>query len=188
MIKYAMKMCGYCVPWNAPFFSLLIPDGEPVRFCDLVENRCIFGNAFDDAAYNGAHCKCYPSCSFTKLTEDTVLTNIDQIRESLCKYDGAGTAMMKSLAEATNLTLAGEKMQELGLKSHTPGIENGTFQSYEGLCTSIVSKEYAHLTVKMFSSSALKITSYKRVTLSDQIATFGAYCLVPFTIQVLLDT
>ena len=40
-LHFAVDTCGYCVPWNIPMMSLLIPDNVYTRFCDAFEHRCM---------------------------------------------------------------------------------------------------------------------------------------------------
>ena len=40
-LNFAVDSCGYCVPWNIPMMSLLIPNNVSARFCDAFENRCV---------------------------------------------------------------------------------------------------------------------------------------------------
>ena len=40
-MHFAVESCGYCVPWNVPMMSLLIPDNVSMRFCDAFEHRCM---------------------------------------------------------------------------------------------------------------------------------------------------
>ena len=40
-LHFAVDTCGYCVPWNIPMMSLLIPDNVDTRFCDAFEHRCM---------------------------------------------------------------------------------------------------------------------------------------------------
>ena len=40
-LHFAVDSCGYCVPWNIPMMSLLIPDNVYTRFCDAFEHRCM---------------------------------------------------------------------------------------------------------------------------------------------------
>ena len=40
-LHFAVDTCGYCVPWNIPMMSLLIPDNVSMRFCDAFEHGCI---------------------------------------------------------------------------------------------------------------------------------------------------
>ena len=40
-LHYAVESCGFCVPWNMPFMSLLIPSNFEPRFCDAFETNCI---------------------------------------------------------------------------------------------------------------------------------------------------
>ena len=40
-LHFAVDSCGYCVPWNIPMMSLLIPDNVYTRFCDAFEHQCM---------------------------------------------------------------------------------------------------------------------------------------------------
>ena len=40
-LHFAVESCGFCVPWNLPFMSLLIPSNFEPRFCDALEHTCI---------------------------------------------------------------------------------------------------------------------------------------------------
>ena len=40
-LHFAVDTCGYCVPWNIPMMSLLIPDNVYTRLCDAFEHRCM---------------------------------------------------------------------------------------------------------------------------------------------------
>ena len=46
-MHYAIDLCGFCVPWNIPMMSLLIPENVTTRFCDAFEHQCM-----DDAITN----------------------------------------------------------------------------------------------------------------------------------------
>ena len=40
-LHFAVDSCGYCVPWNIPMLSLLIPNNVSARFCDAFEHQCM---------------------------------------------------------------------------------------------------------------------------------------------------
>ena len=41
-LHFAQEKCGFCVPWNIPIMSLLVPENVPTRFCDAFEHRCMW--------------------------------------------------------------------------------------------------------------------------------------------------
>ena len=46
-LHHAQDKCGFCVPWNIPFMSLLVPENITTRFCDAFEHACMW-NAITD--------------------------------------------------------------------------------------------------------------------------------------------
>ena len=86
--EHALKVCGYCVPWNQPFLEHLIPKNITAHLCDPYQLHCIYGKAMDDFKFKAEKCQhCIPACGYTNVLEDISFQQVKNGLEGFCDED-----------------------------------------------------------------------------------------------------
>ena len=121
---------------------------------------------------------CYPSCSFTRFTDDALQTStVDDIGDS-CEAEGDELFdYTKSLLEKTKIENVAKAMEsnELPSKLHYATLNSLslTDENITQICTNMGNEDISFVRVVIANDKAISYKRELKVSFSDRIATFG---------------
>ena len=126
---------------------------------------------------------CYPSCSFSRFTDDALQTStVDDINDDCEGRDEKLFEYTKSLLEKTKIkeVAAAMKSNELPSKLHYANWSSLSLadESITQICTNMGNEDISFVRVVIANDKALSYKRELKVSFSDRIATFGNEYLI----------
>ena len=175
MIQYAIDSCGFCIPWNMPFFANMKPGTEKARLCDAYEHNCM-NHYLDDINYKVKNAtKCYKNCNLIKMDQDSLRTSSQDDIQKYCEEGEFLYENVKSLFTKMKLDNVKKAMEDNELSSKLISDTNMTFdeEDIEKFCAETYFEDTSSLLVQMAIEEALLFKRGLRLTFTDKIAAFG---------------
>ena len=126
---------------------------------------------------------CYPSCSFSRFTDDALQTStVDDIKDDCEGRDEKLFEYTKSLLEKTKIeeVAAAMKSNELPSKLHYANLSSLSLadENIAKICTNMGNEDISFVRVVIANDKALSYKRELKVSFSDRIATFGNEYLI----------